>query len=160
MRTIIALPLTMILLNGCGSFRGPHQEYISPFISGRILDAQTGQPIVGARIERQSRQARTERPTEVHGATLLQSTRPAISAAGGAFELAGERVAHLLFDRGTVLGVTLRVSAPNYTTLSTNLDLVTSPPDSSSGKPILNGIELRLMPLSTTTAPPRPGPSQ
>jgi hypothetical protein len=100
---------------GCKSSSwGP---YVAPCVQGRVLDAETRQPLAGAKVSR-------TRPPEggspsLKGGELLMRKPDIQTDASGAFSMGSERVL-TLFRFGGWDSVRLFVQRPGYVTLQTN----------------------------------------
>ena len=100
---------------GCKNF-GP-SETLTPSVTGRVLAADTQQPLAGVQV---SRVVPGQNPaTPAKGAQLLQQTRPAVTGTDGAFVLTGREYL-TLFARASWWSVRLAFQAPGYVPLQTN----------------------------------------
>lgn len=148
MRRGLLLAGLAILVVGCDSLRGPHQEIVAPSVEGRVLDAETHQPVGGARVHRVVGGTVEVKPAERHGGEILQDSPPAVTASDGGFRLGAVRGGYLLFERTPPLLVTLRVEHSRYRTFLTNVDLVKVPPAQTSNGPVVLVGDLLLTPGS------------
>ena len=106
------------LFTGCGSVGVFHA--VTPTVSGRVLAADTRQPLAGVQIIRvlPGQGVGGSRPAK--GAELLQAGRPIYTDAAGNFVLAGKT--NLTWWRPAGAGaVRLAWLAPGYVTGQTNL---------------------------------------
>jgi hypothetical protein len=140
----LALAVAALLLAGCESLRGPHQEYTSPAVSGRVLDAVSGTPLKGARVSRLTSRPEAESPFQKTGGEQLIADSPAITEADGTFYIPALRSAYLVFGSSGSLTLTLRAERSGYLTLTTNLDLVKIKPEKTDRGPEVRAGELRL----------------
>jgi len=111
---IAFLVLSGLAVAGCKS--GSWGPYVAPCVQGRVLDAETGRPLAGAKVSR----TRPERGGHsLKGGELLMRKPDIQTDANGCFGLASERVA-TLFRFGGWDSVRLFVQRPGYVTLQTN----------------------------------------
>jgi len=141
---LLSLGIATLLLAGCGSVRGPHQQYDAPAVSGRVLDDATGQPLKGARVSRLAARPRAEDPLSKTAGEKLIADSPVITEVDGAFYIPAVRSAYLLFSPSTSLLLTLRAEHSGYLALTTNLDLVKIKADKTDRGPEVRAGELRL----------------
>jgi hypothetical protein len=141
---LLFLGATVVLLAGCGSVKGPHQQYTSPAVSGRVVDAASGEPIKGARVVRLYSKPEPVNPLLKTGGEQLIADSPEITAADGTFYMKAQRSAYLLFGPSGSLTLTLRADRTGYLTLVTNLDLVHIKPEKTSKGPEVKAGDLRL----------------
>ena len=99
-RTILSL-LVVVMLFGCKS--RPLGPYTSPRVTGRVLAADTDQPLANVLVIRGSGEARSMSPPK--GAELLMQKAPAQTDVNGMFELASERVLSVVRGVGWKLSV-------------------------------------------------------
>jgi hypothetical protein len=88
------------------------------------LDAETQQPIAGARVERSVGTAPRTPPALEHAAERSQRPAPVRTGKDGRFRFVEVRSGYLLFEHSPAWLVTLTVSHGHYLNLSTNLDLL------------------------------------
>ena len=141
----LALCLAAFALVGCKSM--PFSPFISPRVTGRVLAADTGQPLtdVVVRSGAQARGYRGAMPPK--GGELLMAKAPVRTDRGGRFTLDTERV--LTPFRGTGwFSVRLSFQHAGYERFQTNysrLNLSTNAPD---GEPLLDAGDILLQPAS------------
>ena len=138
---MLAAMLSCCVLPGC---RSPSQ-YVSPRITGHVLDAERRQPIRDASVVRvfPYQPARSDTPPK--GAQLLRA-RPGVQTGDdGAFTLDSER--SLVFFR-TVgwYSVTLSITHPGYVAFTTNYTLADAT-NTTRGEPLINAGDILLKPL-------------
>src|SRR5262245_12856922 len=107
--------LCCMVVVGCKSSSwGP---YVAPCVRGRVLDADTGRPVAGARVSR----TRPPEPSgqSLKGAELLMRKPDIQTDENGGFRMGSERVL-TLFRFGGWDSVRLFVQRPGYITLQTN----------------------------------------
>jgi hypothetical protein len=142
------LGLLLLVGAGCSSLTGPNQEYTSPAIIGRVLDATTSQPLAGVRVSRHAGNPRPKDPFPEKGGEQSMQPSPAITDAQGHFVFPAEKAAHLIFTPSKPMLITLIAERQHYQNLRTNLDLVLVKPTKTSRGPEINAGDLRLWPRS------------
>ena len=109
------LLFALLLVAGCKSF-GP-SECVTPSVTGRVLAADTQQPLAGVRV---SRVVPGENPgAPAKGAQLQQQGRPETTAADGVFTLARQSYV-TLFRHSQWWSMRLAYQAPGYVSFQTN----------------------------------------
>ncbi len=132
---------------GCDSVRGPHQAVVLPAVRGRVLDANTGEPVKAARVTRTAGEsALPSASSPAHGAQRLQETPPARTARDGHFAMSAVRAGFLVFERTPPLLVSLRVEHGRYRTFTTNVDLLVVQPVQTPDGPVIDVGELAIQP--------------
>lgn len=135
----------MLVLTGCGSVGFSH--YSTPQIAGRVLAADTGQPLAGAKVIRLQPGQSADQGRPVNGAQLLLQDRPETTGADGRFVLRGREYVSLLKPSGR-WSARLAFQAAHYTMLETNFtktNIASHPP---SGTPMVQVGDILLEPLS------------
>lgn len=113
--------------------------YVAPRVSGRVVDAETAQPIGQVKIYRnQTRPDPTAKPAE-----RMLEPDPARSNAEGRFEMASEKTFSPF--RGGWSSVSLRFMHPDYVPFTTNFSLALST-NLPSGEPWVNTGDIPLAP--------------
>jgi hypothetical protein len=138
------------LLAGCQTSPVLNSQYISPRVTGRVLDAATSQPVRNVSIRRL-----TPGYNEVTGAPgagdrTLERAAAIRTDREGRFDLASERDL-TLFRRADWYSVTLAFTHKGYERLVTNYTL-TRAVVASNGEPVVNAGTLLLQPLSNRSA--------
>jgi len=96
-RPWLALGLAAALsIPGCKSHSPSH--YVSPRVEGRVLAAETHQPIAGVRVRRVTPDYQAGTLEPVKGGESLQREAPAVSAADGSFNLDSQKSVALFRD--------------------------------------------------------------
>jgi hypothetical protein len=127
------LLLGLLLAAGCNSF-GP-SECITPQVTGRVLAADTRQPLAGVQV---SRVVPGQNPgTPAKGAQLLQSGRPETTAEDGCFILPGEAYV-TLFRHSSWWSLRLAFQAPGYAPFQTNYSAASFTNQTAAGAPMIN----------------------
>ena len=132
---------------GCSSLRGPHVEYDAPRVTGRVVDAETDQPIHRASIRRWAQPPVRSSAEPEKGATRLRSEPVTYTDEAGRFVVPPKRSAYLLFGHGgAAFSAPLVIRHPNYVGLATNLTGAKFPAEGKSGPPVIEAGDLRLVP--------------
>jgi hypothetical protein len=140
LRTLAVVILT-IGMAGCQS--SSPSQYISPRIVGRVVDAQSQQPVAGARIRRLKPQDPNVAQVVKGGEQIDQS--PAIrTGSDGSFVLVSEK-SLALFQRLGWYSVSLAITHPNYESLTTEFTLVNAT-NTPSGEPLVKAGDIHLQP--------------
>jgi hypothetical protein len=139
----LALCLAAFALVGCQSM--PFSPFVSPRVTGRVLAADTGQPLADVVIKSGARASGHSSAMPPKGGELLMAKAPARTGDDGRFTLATERVltpfhglnwfsVQLLFERG---------GYERFRTNYSRLNLITNAP---GGEPLLNAGDILLRP--------------
>lgn len=139
-----------VALAGCHS----PSQYISPRVMGRVVNAQTGEPIANVRVvwQKDTRSASTMEPLK--GAEHLRRQPPERTDAAGAFNVASARDLSF-FRRLGWYGGNLSFSHFRYERL-----LITCWPTnvvhSPSGEPLIEAGDILLSPKAEASSAPNP----
>jgi len=135
-----------VVLAGCQSSPVLNSQYISPRVTGRVVDAATAQPIRNVSIRRLAPgQQLTAHPTAV-GDESLERMRALRTGADGAFDLDSERDLTIMRRDGWY-AVTVAFMHAGYEQFVTNYtlaDAVITP----SGEPVVHAGNIRLQPIA------------
>ena len=139
------LLLVAIALAGCQSTS--FSTYVSPRVTGRVLAADTRQPVADVKVRRvnPATQVNNDEPTK--GGRRLDSVGGAWTDPHGRFVLAAERDLTLL-QQQVWFSVTVSFQHEGYLTLQTNFtsaNVISNAPD---GAPVVNAGDILLHPLS------------
>lgn len=126
------------LMTGCDSLRGPHQQYTAPAVTGRVVEAGTGQPIAGARVERLLGSQRTSDPTPRHGGSQMMNPPPTLTEEDGRFSIPAERGAYLVAEHSMFFAFTLLVQHPRHLTCRKDVDLLKTKPVQTGKGPLVD----------------------
>jgi hypothetical protein len=143
-RKLFLLPLLvgLVLLGaGCGS----PTQYISPRVTGQVLNAQTRQPVAKVQIQRVHDKPRQDPNTVPRGAEAIQENWYADTDTEGRFTVDSTTTLTFL-NSVTWYSVTLAFSREGYTTFTTNY----TPAEATflpSGEPVVNAGTILLRPL-------------
>ena len=146
MKSVCLLGLLLLVGTGCSSLTGPNQEYTTPAVVGRVLDATTSQPLADVRVSRFAGKPPPKDLFQEKSGPQSLGPSPARTDAQGRFILPAEKAAYLIFTPSRSMMVTLIAERQNYQTLRTNLDLVVVKPTKTSHGPEINAGDLRLRP--------------
>ena len=129
--------LTLAFLSaGCQSSPVLSSQYVSPCVTGRVLDATTGQPLRNVSIRRVKPSQQVVSSTPRVGDESLERTRAVRTGPDGAFSLDSERDLTILRRDGWY-SVSLAFTRQGYERLVTNYSLVNAV-IAPSGEPVVN----------------------
>ena len=138
--------LVLALVAGCQSSPVLNSQYISPRVTGRVLDAATSQPIRNVSIRRLTPGQIEAVSSPAAGDQSLERTRALRTDRDGRFDLDSERDL-TLFRRAGWYSVTLAFTHKGYERFVTNYNL-TSAVVAPSGEPVVNAGSILLQPAS------------
>jgi hypothetical protein len=136
--------LLAVLSNGC-QWIG-FNNHVTPQINGRVLDADTLQPLAGVKVLRVLHGQVENPPTPVHGAQLMQQERPVTTDVRGEFVYPGKSYFTFL-NAANWWTLTLSFQSAGYAAWQTNFstaDIKTNLPD---GIPRVEAGDVFLKPL-------------
>ena len=113
-RVFLCWTFTLALATGTTSCRSISQ-YVSPRVTGRVVDEQTGQPIEGVYVQRSSDTPRSMDPPK--GGEQLVQPAPVTTGADGHFEMKSVRSLSLI-SRFEWFSVSLSFTHPKYERLT------------------------------------------
>jgi hypothetical protein len=145
--------LNIALLCGCliaacvlaGCKTTSPSQYISPRVEGRVLDAQTHQPIVGVKVVRVVADPEPLVDQAPKGGQALERTPDVRSLKDGTFVLDSERDLEL-FRRTGWYSLTLTFEHAGYASITTNYTIANAT-NSPSGEPLVKAGDILLAPL-------------
>jgi len=137
----LALTLAALAIVGCQS-TSP-SRYSSPRITGRVLDAQTQQPIPGVQVRRLTPQDPNV-DQAIKGGQNLEKSPAVRTDRDGNFVLVSQKNL-TLFSRLGWYSVTLSFACPDYERLTTEYTLLNAT-NTPSGEPLVQAGEIRLQP--------------
>jgi hypothetical protein len=137
----LSLLLAALVVAGCKSF-GPG-NFTTPTVTGRVLAADTRQPLAGVKVIRVVPGQGVNTGTPAHGAQLLQQGPPETTGADGSFVIAGQSYV-TLFRHASWWSVKLAFQSPGYDLLQTNFS--TANVTNDDGTPVVNAGDILLQP--------------
>jgi hypothetical protein len=140
--------LASLVLAGTGTGCKTHSPspYVSPRITGRVLDKQTHQPIKDVRVRRAGPEPSNRIDDPPKGGQMMERTPTVRTAADGTFVLESERSLVLLRTVGWY-AVSVSFSHPAYALWTTNYTLVQAT-NTTSGEPLVNTGDIMLIPVT------------
>lgn len=139
--TAFRLGILMLVFAATGCQTSSPSQYISPRITGRVVDAQTQKPIAGVQVRRLAPEA-LDGVEVIKGGQILDRL-PAVRTDGeGSFVLVSERNLALFQHLGWY-SVSLAFSHPNYIPLSTEFTLANAT-NTPTGEPLVQAGDIRL----------------
>jgi len=147
-RTPVRLELFILLLGllgvaGCNSFGLTNG--VTPQVTGRVLAADTHQPIAGVKVIRILPGQPAVGSSPANGAQRLRQGRPETTGADGNFTLSGQEYI-TFFRHASWWSVKLAFQAPGYTLLQTNFSAADVTNTSDTGAPAVNTGDIFLKP--------------
>ncbi|MCC6823418.1 MAG: hypothetical protein V9H26_26250 [Verrucomicrobiota bacterium] len=139
----LACVLVALTLVGCKS--SSPSQYISPRITGRVVDRQSREPIAGVQVRRVTpRDPNVDQA--IKGGQVIETSPAVRTGSDGGFVLASERDL-ALFRRLGWYSVSLSFTHPNYHPLSTEFTLANAT-NTPSGEPLVRTGDIGLQPKS------------
>jgi hypothetical protein len=132
------------LLAGCVS--SSPSQYVSPRVTGRVLDAQTQQPIKGVSVQRLTPDQDPGVDEAMKGGQIIAQTLAVRTGSNGRFVLSSERDLALFRELGWS-SVSVAFDHPGYERFVTNytlIDAIVTP----KGEPLVKAGDIRLRPKS------------
>ena len=143
MRVWITLLVLAIALCGCKGLRfGP---YTSPAVTGRVVAADSCQPLAGVEVERDGARSSRGISGQPKGAELLLQDYAARTGSDGRFFLHSQRALTVFRPSGWD-HVQLWFRRAGYERFQTNYSILTVTTNSASGEPILSTGDILLRP--------------
>jgi len=141
----LGLWLAAVVMTGCKS--ASLSSYTAPQVNGRVVAADTGQPLANVRIQRINPTASQDDFVSAKGGQRLESAASVRTDAEGRFVLEAERA--LTFVQQPVWpSVTAAFQRDGYLTLRTNFNLLQVSTNTPDGTPVVNAGDIRLHPRS------------
>jgi len=141
-RILLAMMALLLATSGCKS--GSFSSCVSPCVTGRIVAADTGQPLAGAKIRRVKPSQNTDETAK--GAQLMEQSPVAVSDDQGKFVLDAE-MALTPFMRRDWFSVTISFEHSGYLRQQTNFTTMSVNGRTSEGAPQVNTGDVRLRPV-------------
>jgi hypothetical protein len=145
MNRFLALCLAALALAGCKSRQV--SPYVSPRVTGRVLAADTRQPLADVQVIRQESTSRGDGTAESGkgGAALMNAPVVVRSDRDGRFVLVSERVLAPLWG-ASWYSVDLSFQCPGYQRFATNYSLLNLSTNSVQGQNALSAGDILLQP--------------
>jgi len=121
----------------------PLSSYTSPRVTGRVLAADTGQPLANVRIQRLNPAANQDYDAPAKGGQRLESGSSVRTDAQGRFVLEAER-ALTIVQKAVWPSVTAAFVRDGYLTLRTNFNLLQASTNAPDGTPVVNAGDILL----------------
>lgn len=137
----LALASIGLAIVGCQS--ASPSRYSSPRITGRVLNAQTQQPISGVQVRRVTPQDPNVDQT-VKGGQSLEQSAAVRTDSDGRFVLVSQKIL-TVFSRLGWYSVSVVFTHPNYERLTTEYTLLNAT-NTPSGEPLVRAGDIRLQP--------------
>jgi hypothetical protein len=141
----ITLSLLLVALCGCQS--GDYNHYTAPEVTGRVLAADTHQPIANARVIRTGGNNNADPIGPPKGATLMIQPVPVMTDADGRFLLESKSVFALFRNAGWWTAPVTYQHA-GYQTFSTNYTASNVTTNIPAGVPVVDAGDILLRPMT------------
>jgi hypothetical protein len=142
---LTTLSLLLVVLSGCQSEKFTH--YTSPEVTGRVLAADTHQPIANATVQCAGSGQNFEPFGSPKGGQLLMQTGDARTDADGKFVLDGKSVFALFRQPGWWTAL-VTFSHSGYESFSTNYTGSNVTSHSGAGMPVVDAGDILLQPVA------------
>ncbi len=141
----IILSFLLVVLCGCRS--GDYNHYTAPEVTGRVLAADTHQPIANARVIRTVGNNNADSFSPPKGATLLMQPVPVMTDVDGRFVLESKSV-FALFRNAGWWTAPVSYQHSGYKTFSTNYTASNVLTNTPAGAPVVNAGDILLRPVT------------
>jgi len=145
MKRLLALGLAALALGGCKS--RSLSPWVAPRVTGRVLAADTGQPLADVKVINRGQTENFNRTTPPKGGQLLTATPAARTDREGRFVLASERVLTPFGGSGW-FSLQLLFERSGYERLLTNYSRLNLRTNSWKNEPVLNAGDILLRPAA------------
>lgn len=129
------------VLAGCTS--GRFASYVSPRVTGHVVDQQTLQPLADVRVTRITGGKTRVAPNQLKGAEVMQRPPAVMTDKDGHFAMDSDKVV-ALFRHAGWYSVTLAFEHAGYETWQTNYTIDDVTGHASDGAPVVNAGEILL----------------
>ena len=134
----------LLALTGCQS--GKFTHYVSPQVTGRVLAADTREPLAHASVQRGGANRNFEPFGPPKGGQLLMQASPARTDADGRFVLDSKSV-FAMFRQSSWSSVSIIFSHSGYETFRTNYTSADVTSDTAAGVPVVKAGDILLQQL-------------
>lgn len=141
----LALLLFATALSGCQS--GKFSYYVSPRVTGRVVAADTQQPLADATVRRATPYSTDIKDTAPKGGQILMQPGGVRTDADGRFDLEAERVVAVFRHPGWY-SVTVIFERSGYERFQTNFSVANFVERSPEGVPVVKAGDILLKPQS------------
>jgi hypothetical protein len=145
MNRYVAFCLAAVVLAGCKSM--PLSPFISPHVTGRVLAADTSEPLAGVTVKSGAQASGYRGGMPPKGGELLMAKAPVRTDRDGRFILETER-ALTPFRRAGWFSVHLLFECPGYERFRTNYSTLNVHTNLPNGEPLLDVGDIPLQPVS------------
>jgi hypothetical protein len=145
MNRYLAFCLAAAALVGCKSM--PLSPFIAPRVAGRVLAADTSQPLAGVTVKSGAQASGYRGGMPPKGGELLIAKAPVRTDRDGRFTLETERVLTPFRGAGW-FSVQLLFESPGYERFRTNYSTLNVRTNSPNGEPLLDAGDILLHPVS------------
>ena len=136
--------LLALALAGCQSTS--HSPYVSPRITGRVLDADTRQPLAEVKVQRVDPDQTPNVDSTRKGSQIVEQSRALRTGPDGRFVLESERDL-TLFRSANWYSVTISFDRAGYLRFQTNYTSASVTSRSPQGEPLVNAGDIVLRSL-------------
>jgi len=143
MNRVLALCLAALAVAGCKSRQ--LSPYVSPRLTGRVLAADTRQPLAGVQVNRAESAGQRGNTQLDKGGAGLMAGRVVRTDNGGYFMLEAERVLAPLWGAGW-FSADLTFQCPGYERFRTNYSYLNLSTNTCQGQPALSAGDILLQP--------------
>ena len=140
----LSLGIVACLSGGCKS--SSPSQYVAPRVEGRVLDAQSHQPIKDVQVRRRAADDNYRAEDPPKGAEMIKKAPPVRTAADGTFVMESLRDIALLQTIGSY-SLNLTFQHPAYERFFTNYTLARAT-NTASGEPLVKTGDILLIPLA------------
>jgi hypothetical protein len=141
----LLLLLAAIAAGGCKSTS--LSTYISPRVTGRVIAADTRQPLADVKVRRVNPAAAQDYDEPARGGQRIESVNPVRTDSQGRFVLDAERDLTLL-QQQVWFSVMVSFQHNGYLTMRTNFTVSSITTNAPDGAPVVNAGDILLRPLS------------
>lgn len=145
-RWLVGLLFVTIVLTGCRS--GKFGSYVSPRVTGRVLDQKTHEPLADVKVVRITGGQTQTPPDQLKGAEALKQPLTVRTGVDGEFVLKSEKVL-ALFRHPSWYSVTVAFQRAGYGSWQTNYTIHDVSGHTAEGAPVVDAGSILLRRTST-----------